>query len=237
MIDIQRSKSLEKLLLALKEEDSLFDYNVPANIRTTYSNEDLSNYLQKTYSQERFVLDDPKEVIKYVEVNDKVIKKGDYKNLRWQLEKDTEGIINKVKKDGIYIRFNGIKEDIKIEPTEIDITGFYHFFTPNELYIPTRADKFGIIKAGLLVKYIGERKEKLKEAVLDGTEGIVAGKEANNLFVIWAKTPGLKQQVEAYTTDSGKRIAISANYKAEDIILVRVNTIDYKKLHDRCFGD
>ena len=67
-----RSATLDALLQRLKVADRLFEYNVPSEVRATYSDEQLLPFLRQTYSAKAFVVDEPAEIDRYAQLGDRV---------------------------------------------------------------------------------------------------------------------------------------------------------------------
>jgi hypothetical protein len=61
--------TLEQVLLALQEEDELFDYNVPEGMRDP-SRPDLQEFLVKTYRQSDFEITDPATIKDHIDLYD-----------------------------------------------------------------------------------------------------------------------------------------------------------------------
>ncbi len=221
--NIIRSPGLESLLKELKQQDSLFDYNVPAHVRKDYEDSKLINHLDETYSKDRFIIDDPAEIAKYVMEHDIVIKKGDSNVLEWQLKKGEQGEIINIEDDKIMILFPKIKLTIYIPKTDFEVYCTGGFF--GSVINPAKpGDKIDNLNKGAGITYTGANLVNYLEFIPNGTEGIVGTVYNNsNLGIIWAENPGLK--VRGFPPNY--------TYNSSDVELLRKNRIDFKQLRDR----
>ena len=252
---IIRNKSMNELLLTLKKEDELFDYNVPASLRTTLDDDTLLVHLERTYAQKEFIIDDPKEVKNYIKnYGDMVIKKGRKVIEDLIVKKDQTGYVINPSVDGnsdkVQVRFENHTKILSV--FDLIIVGMNRKLFPNRIINNVKADMIvGGIKKNHIVRYTGETISKELYVIPDGAIGVVSmcnnnytrGKQEEELVkssgesidVVWVNQPDLNQariHHNHYTVNStvGELLL-----RYHEIKLVRKNFIDFSKLYNSCF--
>ncbi len=237
----ERSECLTQLLSRLEKEDSWFSYNVPAHLRRVYDDSQLLNYLQVTYSQPRFVIDDPKEVEKYIALQERVILKAVKTECHWKLNPGTIGKIVKATlgknpiirfTKGESFEFNPYYEEndlFNVEPKNLLVFGKHHFFWKDETFsIPLEGRDFQKFEKGHMVKYIGEPRTDFKLHIPAGAEGTVDAVYSDlklyGVDVTWSYARGLICKG-------------SIRHKVKELVLFRPNFIDFQKLYGETHGD
>ena len=176
---ILRNAGLEKLLQALKQQDRLFEHNVPSALRQRYDDDRLLEYLRQTYTQERFVIEDPKEISNYALPGDKVVKRGDF----------VEILVNTgeiVKLDFMDYTSNA-NSNVKLKSHKGQKRGI----TIPRVYLGKDTGVF-VIKC----RYEGPPIPIPEGTVVpDGAEGIILD-NPNPYWIVWANRPGLHQSYE-----------------------------------------
>lgn len=259
---LRRSRAMVKMLKELSERDELFEYNVPTDIIRNVNDDGLLDYLQRTYSQSEFILEDPGDIGTYIKVGSEVVKKGEYKEV---LEPGAKGIViwdNGGGYAGICLEDGG-KWSMPL--TDLVVTykrrrirrdlNFKHF--------PVKAKSF---KRGLMwgdeVEYVGKaiEKEEKEDGILipDGVRGRVVWfrndySNKHQLFnkpnngevdVIWNEQPDLVQRRtnsvrigfpkwEYHHTPKATQSEKIFTYR--DIKLVKPNLVNFEELYKECF--
>ncbi|MEK6845721.1 MAG: hypothetical protein AABY26_03095, partial [Nanoarchaeota archaeon] len=242
-----RSTGLVKLLTRLQKEDTWFDYNVPPNIRRAYAEEQLLAYLDATYSQPKFVIDEPNEIKKYVQNGERVIAK---ENITWHHWKLTSGALGKIikvkeKTKPLHVIFeegehflwhpnyyyNGpeSKPYFNVPAEELIFIGEKKWFGEEIYSTPKQYSEVLKIKKSHLVQYKGKPVEEIIAHLPKGAEGVVASvdrcfQEVKDITVCWAITPGMKARQNPNLTVYPKQL-----------LLVHPNDIDYSKLRQESF--
>ncbi len=243
-----KSRGLVKLLERLQKEDTWFEYNVPAHLRTAYSEEQLLNYLDNTYSASGFRIDDPKEVEKYARSMERVILKRTLEEVCWKIPPGSGGKVISAKegKDPwilFKVDWKHEKPVVAVPPKNLLVWGRTTLFGGEERFENSwlgSQDANGI-KRGQLVKYNNfNHHPDLKEIVKPhlyipaGAEGIlhwyverdgVGSVRINELRVLFAYRP------EIIVPDLNKPMKIDL----KDVSLVRPNFLNYQQLRQESF--
>ncbi len=239
-----RSPGMQKLLERLQQEDRLFDYNVPPNIRENYGDGSLLQYLKETYSQQNFVVENAADVQKYLLWGDRVMKKGDFEKVNPRLPQGTRGVVENLKggNDGTLPAgvnfFNYGRHEVY--PSALLIYGKKGgWLRKDEQYaFPIKPEEImGGLQKGHLVEYTGKDFKEYEYLVPNGTLGIVntiwSGLFAENpLDIIWARGPGVRQIGYIYRDTRSSRSKIFFSY--DEVKLVVPNHINFQKLMDEC---
>ncbi|GEM_PF-5914177 len=231
-----RGKGITKLLEKLAKEDPLFDYNLLANIKSTYDDESLLEHLRRTYDREEFIIEDPRYVTNYVSLGDTVLKKGTYAGDKIELKKGQTGKIIKLKGEKAEVKFEKVIFDVDL----FDLTAVAElgFFGRTPLAATKASDMGSYFTKKHIVRYDGENKIEYRGdyIVPDGTKGLVFYKSSDNyLYIIWENRPGVKQQIKEYSQDYYVQPAIT--FASGSIKLVKKNYIDFEKLYPACFTE
>ncbi len=228
-----RSTGLVKLLARLQKEDSWFDYNVPPSLRRSYGEEQLLNYLDNTYSQPRFVIDEPKEVLRYAKPGERMVAEKVIEVFLYKIKPGDEGVVtgfeNKGTEVNVNFRYENNIRTVRMKREEVQVYGKLGFFG-NRLFT---AQEMGELKEIMfidyLVRYIGkETKQKHRLLLPIGAEGIIL--EIDNtsnhpLHIAWAYHPLSINDLHFN----------SWWHASSELSLVRPNFIDYQKLRQESF--
>lgn len=237
---VRRDPQLEELLDKLKKEDELFDYNVSSGVLDSLDDDALLGYLQKIYAQKQFIITDPAQIDRYIQIGDTVKKDETYSHVKRALETGAKGIVLKmIDSRKAAVKFG--KETWTVDPVDLIVYGREVRFWRLYQQIPeTPADK---VEGGLLndhqVKYAGDRVvEYDMEYIPDGSEGIVANMfkgitDGRNIHIAWKRKKGLTQSVTTATSEYTTRPGTL--FSSQDINLIRDNTVPFQRLYEECF--
>ncbi|MEK6845407.1 MAG: hypothetical protein AABY26_01500, partial [Nanoarchaeota archaeon] len=235
-----KSKGLVKLLEKLQKEDTWFEYNVPAHLRTAYTEDQLLNYLDTTYSASGFRIDDPKEVGKYAKSMERVILKRTLEETCWKIPPKAEGRITQVEegKDPVVlfkVDWKHQNPKVVVPREKLWVWGEKHLFGGEENLESGGSNGITIhLKKDYLVTYTGKEIVKNNIYIPAGAEGIMQQYvernssgwiQINELRVLFAYRP------EILVPDQNKPV----NIDLKDVSLVRPNFIDYHKLRQESF--
>ncbi|MEK6845406.1 MAG: hypothetical protein AABY26_01495 [Nanoarchaeota archaeon] len=224
---------VRKLLQRLEQEDPWFNYLVPPGVRNS-PEEQLLAYLDNTYSAPGFRMEEPEEVMKYIQPRERVILKKDLTELCWEIQGSFLGLIfGEVKEVYVgkspLIRF---KCDWTHEPplanvpeTEISVLGKQNF-----LDFEWQKSIDGRPRKGDTVTYIGKNPlKKYRLYVPAGAEGVVTSEKK--------RSSSAGETVEVAFMHHPEVIVPSPSIKVgiENLALVRPNFIDYHKLRQESF--
>lgn len=238
----ERDPQLENLLHDLQNLDRLFEYNVPVNIRTSYDNDDLLQHLQKTYTQELFVIEHPTEVQKYAQVGERVVSKQQLSKIERQLKKGAEGVVKKNKDGDITVDFKELGIWTLPYTTLTWLGNAKWFFLPevrSETEMPITKD----VTPQNLVRYDGKEIIHYTSNIPAGANGLITyipekidstAKEDQRYFVTWAQQPGLIQKIKPFTWEYRLGCMPEQWFRASDLKLVIPNTIPFDEVVRKC---
>lgn len=246
---ITRSAGLQVLLTKLKEEDKIFDYNVPSSLRATLDDDALLDHLRRTYSREEFVIEEPGDVEKYLATQNfgqLVKKKGTYRSRVVLFKSGFEGTIKEVKGDTAEVYCPTTTKSYTVAITDLLILGKERTFRSNIIFPkPIKAKEYTTeIEERLLVRYIGP--DSIKEGEInipDGALGVLAchrpNRKRGKIDILWINQPSLNL-VRHITND---KLNFGTNYPIEeglfdykDIALIYKNHINFEDLYQACFA-
>jgi serine/threonine protein kinase len=230
--NIERSPGLKNLLAGLKETDKLFDYNVPPNIRTTYDDESLVEYLEKVYSQEEFVVEDPGEIKKYLTVGDMVEMKAAKKFGKCLVEKGEEGRLKSFDTDEgtATVKF---KNKVDVPLMDLSVTGKKTGWLSRDHHgaVPVSGLQEGL-NTKMFVQYKGDDLWEYDARIPAGAIGIYLGQIDKELCIIWQNKEGTVQDFRQLTNDGNTYGFRPADrWDSEDVKLKVPNPIDFKRLY------
>ena len=229
---VERSPRLEELLKALVKEDVLFEYNVPASVRSSYADEQLVHYLRETYSCPSFVVEDSEQIKKYLGVGDRVFKRGEFArkevvqpNMVGQfVEKGKSGMIKVTFKD------NGIWE---LSGEKLYVAGKIGVLTDAykewKKHLPL-AQFTKELDTNYYLGYAGEKQERTITFIPDGAEGLVVNTYKGydrGIHIVWAFRRDVKQR-------SGEKEGMTWPkdwFGPGDVILARSNEVNFEQLY------
>ncbi len=237
---VKRDSRLEKLIETLKEEDQLFEYNVPISLLQSYDDEALFTHLTRVYQQPEFVVEGEEAVKKYVQSGDRVQKKGTEKKVKWALSKGHRGIVEQVLPNGkVSAKING--REHTLDPHDLSpygrsvYKGFWkgtqeEYFSPDQRVHPDKQ-----VEQGLLVEYRGKTIEECTYLVEDGAEGIVVKdcRDSAPLVITWQRGPKVKG---IFWRHNDGRDFVQPNghrhfWKYGEVRIIRQNEIDFNQLY------
>lgn len=250
---ITRSENVKGLLAKLAEHDHLFNYNVPPNILATHDDDALTVYLERTYHQPAFIIEDPGEIRRYARRGDRVVKKGLTADML--LGSGFEGKIKKVDGENITVAFFKEKRTVHIDDLLVvgDDRSWLMQCIPKKLdkSYPARdfrykigrtIDKEGYWKddllslcAGLRVQYVGEPVYG-KRMIPDRSEGIIDAISNDSsakmeIAITWLQRPGLRDPVRTCRDeDNIFHIHHPYLFSPEDVKLVVDNYVPFDAL-------
>lgn len=234
----ERDPNLAALLERLKQEDTLFNHNVPSSLRRSSTDQELYHWLEKTYSAPAFIVDSTEYVKDHLQVHDRVLLKDDFVEYEWQIGKyDEVNVIRRAKfGEEVFVRVkNGATAQIlpNLKGSFTVIGGTWMGFYEKKSQPYSAATNDGLSKGDRL-KYGGnELLEKIKFKIPAGTDGIVnnmynCSYEGKRARITWGLTQGIAGEAN-FLNNKG--------FSMKDLTLVRPNFIDYKKLCEQVYGD
>ncbi len=248
---ITRSSELQQLLKALKEQDTLFDYNVPSSLRTTLDDDALLEHLRRTYAREEFIVNEPEDVERYLsEYGDLIRKKGTFTHQgEIMFKSGWEGTVKGLPgSTEVYVRFDKDSDRYhKVGITNLVVVGKKRSVRKNTRF-PEQiiAETYpGGVQKGLLVRYVGPDSIKAETDITipDGALGVVTyhnqkRKDRTNIDIAWINQPALKQRRSLQENYLTVNYALgSALFTYKDIAIVRKNHIHFDDLYRICFEE
>jgi hypothetical protein len=256
-------KHLNDLLEKLQAHDRLFNYNVPARIRTEEG--DLHSYLEEVYAQKEFVIREPEEIMKYARSGDKVLKVGMFPGFL-AVEKNQWGAVREVNNGTALVVVAKLSGDTSSASTHDDaliklwtdqkkfssynlpvkdLVAFGHFrwIEKNEYSAERPLSQIPANDVrGTYVRYCDETRYRGPQ-IADGAQGIILGsdndpgKTAYN--VQWENGAGTKHKLREIKSLTGELLGYlpSARVYPYDVHLVIKNDVPFKKLRKECLGE
>lgn len=210
---VERDIKMKQLLWELASIDELFESNVPGSIRNSYSDSKLHDHLKQVYSQKTFIIEKPEDIEKHIQVGDRVIKKGEYKEKTAELKQgdDIGAFVEMKSQDHALINFF-IKGEWFVHVDDLVVThGSHHGFfrTTQKEFNDVPLRDFSKIREGYKVKYMGKDFFEYNGIhIPDGSFGLVTkilpkiyGADSwrhppisqRGAQVVWARNPDLRQ--------------------------------------------
>lgn len=221
---------VRKLLQRLEQEDPWFNYVVPQAVRNS-ADEQLLTYLDNTYSAKGFRMEEPEEVMKYIQPRERVILKKNLAELCWEVKSDWN--TGKVKEVYVgkppLIRFEC---DWKHEPPLISVPEkdlINHGKSP--FWVASwKTSPDGRLRKGDLVAYCGKSPPKKYHIYVPaGAEGVVTSEKKRSSSVGETVEVAFVYHPEVIVPSPSIKVGI------EHLALVRPNFINYQQLRQESF--
>ena len=239
-----RQRWVSDLVDRLRTIDRLAANHIPVAMLENMNDEMLLPFLDNIYRHPYFVVEKTEAIDRYAIQGDRVIKKGEYKEVYWKIEKGKKGKVQKVKdEDTVIVKFDNLAELFKVPVSDLVATKDKFFRFVPRLYseVPLKLQSAKNWDA-YFVRYESETPlEKIKVIIPDKAEGLLTAtvydRNKKNLYAItWANCEGLMYQFYSHyhSRDDGTHFAVgfepSCLLPADQFKLVIPNTIDFKKL-------
>lgn len=241
---VMRSRALQLTLDQLKEQDPIFDYNIPPKLLTNYDDDSLIEHLKRTYSQDKVIISDPREIKRYIQYGDRVLAKKNIHEPSWTLDTGDTGIIKESKdSQSVKVAFDEARVTLSVNPENLEVIGRRKFIKRKMFPTPTLLTymKDEERLEGLVVKYKGQKTYPKNEGYIvpADSEGLIASPEIinNKTLVIWANGPGINSSYKLGETmkSDGKydhHLMPDKFLEMDSIKLVKINRINFGKIYE-----
>src|SRR3989338_648481 len=230
-----RQERTKLVLETLANQDRVFAYNVPAHIQTTYEDNHLLQYLERTYSASFFVIENSDDIKKYAKPTDTIVKKGEYKKIAWQINPGDEGIISDISEEIMKIKFKSKKIEIESAKNKAwRVVGQDFFwdkrqYHANETYLVD--DPFKEVKSGQIIRYVDEKPlESIAQYVPDETKSVITLIDKEKYGISWVDTPNLKCGFYRVSSEYLTAWTPDIFFPAHDFKLVIANRINLEQV-------
>ena len=243
---ISRQPKLEQLLKRLEQADRLFDYNMPPKIRNSYDDQALIEHLERTYTQQIFMVEEASEVAKYSQKGDWVLKKGLYEDVSSTLKKEEKGEVVGFDNNRAIVKFDKKSCNWNIVLQDLLVTGkkkvgqFWRDDTIDSFEPISAQDIQGGLQKHHRVTYTGKDIIICNYRVPDGTPGTIVdfwknSNGKNRLFIICHNNPGVIQDWK-YDTE-GWYPKPTMFFDSEEIKLLVPNNVNLEKPKQEIYGE